>query len=115
MGRRGAVCERGARKLAQDERPATRRYRPPAASGGRFRLGYRNPLSRDARGGDRGQGGRKNLNQPGTSSFTFSQGRHSLTPSGVTTIGRSIRVGWAVIASSIWSSVTFEPPRCSDR
>ena len=41
----------------------------------------------------------------GKMSSTASEGRQSFTPTGVTTIGRLIRIGWAIMASRSWSSV----------
>ena len=41
----------------------------------------------------------------GQKSSTASEGRQSFTPSGVTTMGRLIRMGCAIIASINWSSL----------
>ncbi|MNE88395.1 hypothetical protein D3C80_1857010 [compost metagenome] len=49
----------------------------------------------------------------GRRSRTASEGRHSFTPSGDTTIGRFRRTGWASIASRSWSSVRSGAPRPS--
>ena len=46
----------------------------------------------------------------GRRSSTVSDGRQSLTPRGVTTIGRLIRIGCAIIASRSWSSVSAGSP-----
>jgi hypothetical protein len=43
---------------------------------------------------------------PGRMSSTVSEGRQSRTPRGVTTIGRLMRIGCAIMASRSWSSVS---------